>query len=369
MRIGIDGRLISQTGVGVYIRNLLFYLSGRLPRDWQVYIYLIEEDYKKASLPSLYIKRRCPFLWHTWKEQLFFLQLLNKDNLDLMHFTYFTYPVLYKKPFLATIHDLTPLFFKTGKASTKNRLIYEFKHLAFRLVLSSQVKKAQRVITPSKTVKNQLIKVFGTQYRKKIKPIYEGIDFQLTSVNHQSRLKEVLVKPFFLYVGNFYPHKNVNTLIKAFNMVRGDVTLVLAGPDDFFAQGLKKLVGDLKQQKRVIFLSDLKRRDFVFLYQKALALIQPSLSEGFGLSVLEALYFGCPVIASKIKVFEEVYGDSFIPFDPYKTDQLVEKMNFFVKAGIKQRIKKRVNKSILRKFSFDQMAKKTLDLYREIVSK
>src|SRR3989338_6978695 len=128
-KIGIDARLYSQTGVGIYLRNLLYYLEKIVKSNSLFYIYLLPEDHDKVQFKSKYfIKKLVHSRWHTISEQIEFAKILHKDDLDLVHFTYFSYPVAYKKKFISTIHDATPFYFKTGKASTKSKFLYEIKH-------------------------------------------------------------------------------------------------------------------------------------------------------------------------------------------------------------------------------------------------
>ncbi len=175
-KVGIDARLYFQTGVGVYIRNLIHYLDQKEEEGIVFYIYLLEQDFNKVKFKNKnFIKKKADYLWHSFGEQFGFLDLLNKDNLDLMHFTYFSFPIRYKRKYLATVHDMTPVYFKTGKVSTKNRLLYEFKHLVFKHVLKTQVKNATKIITPTKTVKEQLTNYYGSYLQDKIDFIYEGI--------------------------------------------------------------------------------------------------------------------------------------------------------------------------------------------------
>ena len=136
-KIGIDARLYFQTGVGTYLQNLLFYLDKKDPKKEIYYIYLRRQDATKVRFKSKnIIKRIADQKWHSFSEQISFLALLIKDNLDLMHFTYFSYPIFYWKKFIATVHDTTPLLFKTGKASTKNQFIYQIKHFIYKLVFN-----------------------------------------------------------------------------------------------------------------------------------------------------------------------------------------------------------------------------------------
>lgn len=363
MKIGIDARLYSQTGVGVYIRNLLHYLQ-RLEHKITFNVYLMDKDYEKVSFENKnFVKIKADFPWHSFSEQSGFLKRLNKDNLDLMHFTYFSYPVFYKKPFIATVHDLTPLFFKTGRASTKNSFIYNFKHAIFKLILKKQIKDAQAIITPTQTVKEQIVAYYGKSCQDKIYSIYEGVNYELMKNSQNNILGKKFSKPFFIYVGNFYPHKNVGNLIKAFAKIKEGCQLILIGPKDYFSSRLLQSNIKLECDRRIVFYHQSNLDDLTFFYKNAKALIHPSLSEGFGLPIIEAAYFNCPVIASNIGVFKELLGDKFIPFDQNDCEDIRKKIEAFIANPIKFDYQK-----VLEKFSFEQMAKKTLEIYSHLKS-
>lgn len=148
---------------------------------------------------------------------------------------------------------------------------------------------------------------------------------------------------YFLYVGNAYPHKNVEVLIRA--AAEADVLVLYVGKNDYFYQRLgiiPKTVGDAQ-------LSG--------LYRHAQALVFPSLMEGFGLPALEALANGCPVIVSDIPVFHEILGTSATYFDPHDAAALT--------VILKNAVQKRppVDSSIAEKYSWQKMARETLSIY------
>ncbi|OGK11877.1 hypothetical protein A2954_05855 [Candidatus Roizmanbacteria bacterium RIFCSPLOWO2_01_FULL_37_12] len=375
-RIGIDARLYGQTGVGVYLRNLLYFLEKSPQNNLEFYIYFLPNEFRKLNFENKnFVKKLVSSPWHSFSEQTLLLNALYKDDLDLMHFTYFSYPVLYKRKFIATIHDTTPLLYKTGKASTKNPLLYEIKFQAFKFVMSQQVKNAGLIITPSKTVKKQLISIYGNKYEDKIKHIYEGVNFELLEsskkilISKSQFLNKFQISTnqipisknnqFFIYIGNFYPHKNVENLIKAFSKIKEKVNLILIGPDDYFANRLSRNIGITKRDQ-IIFYHSPSKEDLVFFYKNALALIHPSLSEGFGLPLVEAAYFKLPIIASNIAVFKEVLGNKYISFRPEDPDDIANKIKSFLKGR-----KKIGYTDILKKFSFEKMANNTLDLYNQ----
>ena len=361
-KIGIDARLYSQTGVGTYLKNLIYYLEKKIPNDETFYIYLLPEDFDKLSLKNTnIIKRKVNYRWHTLEEQIGFALTLYFDRLDLMHFTYFSYPILYFKKFIATVHDVTPLLFKTGKASTKNKLIYHIKHLFFRIILRCQIERAIKIITPTNFVKEQLEYIYGKQLAQKTSSIYEGVNYQILKSKENNDLAKKF-NNFFIYVGNFYPHKNVEKLIDAFKNINKKYKLILIGPKDFFTTRILRCIDTSKQNKNILLLTNSSLADLVFFYKNAMALIHPSLSEGFGLPLIEAAYFNCPIIASDIKVFKELLGNNYTSFNPNDVNDITEKIKTFI-----DKKPKLDHVNITGKYSFEKMADETVIIYKEVL--
>lgn len=361
-RIGIDARLYSQTGVGTYLKNFLYYLNKDTAADFEFLIYFTDSDYDRVHFTNRNItKRRAPFHWHSASEQLGFYRLLMKDRLDLVHFTYFSYPVLYRGPFVATVHDLTPLYFKTGRASTLHPLLYEVKYRAFSFILSQQVQHARHIITPSQAVKNEVITQFKNVEKDKITPIYEGVDYELQKTEPNNELSKRYPFSFCVYVGNFYPHKNVENLISAFAHTQTDVKLILVGPEDYFAVRIKNLIEELHQSDRILLHHAGQKKDLVFFYKNALALIHPSLSEGFGLPLVEAMHFNLPIIASDIPVFREILGKNYASFDPFSIESMQIKIDDTLKV---QKIESDYSK-LQKQYSFFRMTNHILAIYQQ----
>lgn len=358
-RIGIDARLLFQTGVGTYLQNLLHEIARRPAADMDFFIYCLREDadFVQRELPQAHV-RTTRALWHTLDEQTVFLSDINKDKLDLMHFTYFGHPIFYKRPFIATIHDITPLLFRTGRASTKNALTYHVKHAAFAFVLRNQMVGSKAVITPTTIVKEQLLQLYGQSFKDKIFPLHEGVSYRLEEA---VETRPAITEPYLLYVGNFYPHKNVLTLVRAFAKSRSSYKLVLAGPRGFFLNTL--LTSCTEAEKAHLIIKDKPTLgELVGLYKRAAGLIHPSRSEGFGLPLVEAMHFGIPIVASHIPVFQELLGTSHYSFDPYEEVSIQEAISRFEQAK-----DKKIN-SLKDDFSFSRMTQSTMDLYKRYAS-
>lgn len=361
MKLGIDARLLSQTGVGVYTYNLLYYLPEFLPKDWEVVVFVRSEDRSLVPHSDRYTFITANFKWHTVAEQVGFLAIILQQNLDLMHFTYFSYPMLYTKPFISTIHDLTPVLFKTGKASTRSGFEYYPKYFAMTKVIESSVTKSKAIITPTEFVKSQIVEKYGTS-ADKVYVTPEGLNLKLCTAPENKVLAKQFHQPFFLYIGNFYPHKNIEKLVEAFHGMKTNARLVLVGPQDHFSGNIARLISSLREDDRIVLYHNASLADLVFFYKNALALVHPSLSEGYGLTPFEALFFGTPVIASNIDVFKETLGNHFIPFDPTSVLSIRTAMEGFLTNKTKTDASK-----LLKKNTFQGMAKKSFEVYRRAV--
>lgn len=161
---------------------------------------------------------------------------------------------------------------------------------------------------------------------------------------------------YFLYVGNAYPHKNLETLLHAFMEVH-DAKLVLVGKDDYFYKRLKQTDVVKALHERIIFKTGVSDAQLKNYYQNAQAFVFPSLMEGFGLPALEALANNCPVIVSDIPVFHEILGESAIYFDPRDPADLIKILNSAVVN------RPHADAGITKKYSWQKMARNTLKIY------
>lgn len=357
-KIGIDARLLFQTGVGTYVQNLLHYLGTISDQGLTYRAYVLPEDKEKAQLWFPHINFvSSPYRWHTLNEQIGFGIQLESEKLDLMHFTYFGHPVWYRGPFISTIHDLTPLFYSTGKVSHMNKILYRIKKCAYSFVLMNQIKKSLHIITPTQVVKEQIIAhCSDPNLEKRISSIHEGVNYRLIS-GRQKKTKRLIEDSYYLYVGNYYPHKNIHTLLVAFQKMRSKKKLVLAGPGDYFQRKLEADFPLLFQSGRVSFYKSPSVVGIGSLYSHCDAVINPSFSEGFGLPLVEAAYFHKPVIASEIPVFRELLGSSMFSFDPYSSESILHTMETFERC-ISPKIA-----TVTSSMSFREMTEKIYTLY------
>lgn len=367
MKIGIDARLINETGVGRYIRNLVDELRS-LDHENTYIVFLKKDSFDTFKIPNeRWQKRLADVPWHSIQEQFVMPWLLVREHLDLVHIPYFNVPIFYPGKFAVTIHDLTILHFDTGKASTLPYVLYKLRRLGYYLTLAVGLVRATKILAVSQATKQEIIDHFGIP-PKKITVTYEGVDEELQNPKLITRNSKPLVKdPYFLYVGNAYPHKNLEMLLGSFKNVisQGDnkkVTLVLVGKDDFFYQWLRLTVSHLQLSDSVLFYGPATDEQLANLYKHAEALVFPSLMEGFGLPGLEALCFGCALICSDITSFREVYKDIPVYVDPLNGKQLTQALCAMLDNPPSEEWKKKAQ-HFVRQYSWDMMAKETLSVY------
>ena len=370
-RVGIDARLYNKTGVGVYVKNILHNLlmdKDSFSKDIKIVVYVCTDSYceVKKIYGDVFEVNLTKDKWHSFGEQLFFLIQLLLDKIDLMHFTYMSYPIMYFKPFIATVHDITPLFFKTGKATTKNMFLYNFKHLILEyIILPMQLFFAKKIITPTETVKKDILSRYKNIKSGKIIKIYEGVSFEMIDLNNNIKKDfDSNLKPFFLYVGNVYPHKNIYNLINAFLLFKKEkynYKFILCCPDDVFTKRLEDYLKE-KEASDIYLKKQCSFTEIVSYYKNAYALVHPSLAEGFGLPIVESMYFNLKIVASDISVFKEILKDNYISFDPKDI------------ISIKNGLINSTNESykydysiLLKDYSFSKMTKEILSLYKDCI--
>ncbi|MDE2588848.1 MAG: glycosyltransferase family 4 protein [Patescibacteria group bacterium] len=368
-RIGIDARLWHETGVGRYIRNLVSNLE-KLDTKNEYFLFFRKSEFESVEFGSKnFHKRLADISWHTIAEQAKMPAILKTESLDLVHFPYFSVPALYTGSYVVTVHDLILHHFPTGKASTKSPLVYWTKYLGYKLALSRGIKNAKKVITVSEATKEELVDHFHLQ-EGKITVTREGIDDKVLA---KKPLKFHTTNKYFLYVGNAYPHKNLERLLLAFDKLRrttvDPVHLVFVGKEDYFYKRLKQKVHAKGLSSSVIFYENISDTDLSLLYQHAIALVMPSLMEGFGLPALEALANNCLVVASDIPALHEVCRDAALYFDPKDVEDIYKMLHAVMHSSASFiKSKQAIGKKLIKNFSWAEMAKQTLAVYESCIS-
>ncbi len=363
MKIGIDIRLWSQGGVGRYIRNLVINLSEIDTKNDYVLFALkddLENIRKKINNKNWKIVESNIY-WHTISEQLRFSKVLKKENLDLVHFPYFSVPFIYRRPYVVTIHDLIFHHYFTGSSSTLPLWLLGFKIIAYRLIVANAARISKKIIAVSQFTKKDIVSTLKVN-EKKVDVVYEASDDFKVIKN-----KDTKYKNYFMYVGNVFAHKNVGSVLSSFEKIskeKKDLSLIFVGKEDFLYKKLKQHVSKNFKDLNIIFLHNVSDEELSILYRNAIALIRPSLMEGFSLPPLEALESEGIVLASDIPVHREILKDSVFYFDQFNTDDILDKMKMVLELSESEK-NKMIEKAqtLVRKYSWKKTAQETLNIY------
>ncbi len=365
-RIGIDCRLAGKqhAGIGRYIENLLIRLPSlgkdHTPKIEWVYFFSNPEQAAEFTLPKEVTVVFIPHRHYSVSEQLFAPSIFHKQHLDLLHIPHFNIPLFYRGKIMVTIHDLLWHEYKGAHVTTLPMWQYALKYRAYLHTTSQAMKRASWILVPAETVKKTVVKYFPYA-KSKIEVTPEGIAqpyraaletaLEVTKAKREKQL---------IYVGSLYPHKNVMVVIKALHELPG-FKLVLVGTRNVFQKQVQAEVEKLGLADRVEFRGYVSDQELIELYQHSFALVQPSLSEGFGLTGVEAMAAGIPVIASQIPIFQEVYQDAAAYFDPFSSSsfaQAVQNVEFDTWSKILEKGKK-----MAAQYNWDKTALLTFQSY------
>ena len=374
MVIGIDVRLWSQTGVGRYIRNLVLNLQ-KIDKTNDYVLFARKEDFEAIQNLGFIIQEskwkivETDIKWHSVSEQIRFASILEKAKLDIVHFPYFSVPIFYNRPFVVTIHDLIINHFPTGKASTLAFPIYKMKLFAYRVIIKKAAQKAKKIITVSNATKEEILDHLRVD-KDKVVVVYNGVDEGISNEEQNTKYKLQNTK-YFLYVGNAYPHKNLERLLLAFSELlkeNKNVKLVLVGREDYFYNKLKDKLKNMNLKNSIIFYQEINDKELVNLYKNALALVMPSLMEGFGLPVAEAMTNGCPVLASEIPSLKEIAKEAAAYFNPQNVEDMAKALGLMINdEGLRSEMIKKGYERV-KIFSWEKSAKETLKVYESCFS-
>lgn len=380
MKIGIDARFLGPmgTGIGRYTQKLIENLE-KIDKKNKYIIFLRKENlhfYEPANPNFRRVLADIP--WYGVREQITLPAIFCREKLDLLHAPHFNVPIFYRGKFIITIHDLIKNEWRGAEATTKGPLEYQIKRLGYSVVIRCAVHQARAIITPSNYVKDRVVGLFKVNPRKIVVTYEAGTLLGKERTGEERKVEDVLgrfkiTKPYFLYVGNVYPYKNVGRLLKAIKILNEEMEksaqLVLVGARDVFRERLEREIVRKDVLKYVTLTGYVSDPDLIDLYREAEAYVQPSLSEGFGLTSVEAMSLGTPVVEAKASCLPEVAGDAALFFDPYDSSDVAEKLAEIL--GNK-RLKSRLSRKGLaqaKKFSWRQMAQQTLKVYETSTSR
>ena len=355
-KIAIDARMINSSGIGTVIQNVLKRIINLRKNTL---FYVLGPSEMLAKYPFLCNDRvkciNCIAPIYSISEQFEIIKKIPNDT-NLLWTPHYNVPIFYSGKLLVTIHDVFHLAMPQYVKGIHKKL---YAHFMF----SEAVKKASRIICVSNFTKNELQK-YVSKCEGKVTVVYNGIDCDTYKIKNE--LGRQYPKPYILFVGNVKPHKNIKSLINAFQLIKEQIPhdLVIVGKKDGFITGdtqVAKLASVLG--KRIFFTGYISDDELKNYYRYADLFVFPSYYEGFGLPPLESMAAGCSnIICSDIPVLREIYGDYVTYFNLHDIDDLAAK----IVENLKQHPK--INTApILEGKSWDRTASEYLNVIDDIL--
>ena len=383
MKIGIDSRLLhNPTGIGRYTRSLFFEYTHRnyLHSD-QLILFsdrpVFPEQplrYQEHTLQNIRtVVARCQrrILWTNW----YLPPLLRQHKIDVYHgVCNFELPIRKVCRYVVTIHDLVPLFFP--ELVPKKHLLF------FRLFMKRVAHTADLIITDSEHSKRDIMQYLKVA-QDKIRVIYLGYDQRYQRVQDQRRIADVLARygirqPYLLFVGVIEPKKNLERLVEAYTLLQKacpavrhahrpqDIQLVIAGGEGWFSERLYRKVRNSGLTQQIVFPGFIPDNDLPVLYSGAELFVFPSLYEGFGLPVLEAMSCGVPVVTSNVSSLPEIAGEAGVLVDPHHPEAIVRGIATVLSNRQLQEQMREKGYRQAQKFSWQRTAEATYHVYQEV---
>ncbi|OGS18427.1 MAG: hypothetical protein A3J83_01025 [Elusimicrobia bacterium RIFOXYA2_FULL_40_6] len=367
MRIGIDiSTLAKHTGgINKYIVNLLKHLALiDSKNEYLLYSHKSIVLQPPLNMPNFLMKEHKNSHRIIWMEYNL-PKAVNNDAVDVIHSPCYIIPLISKAPQVLTVHDMISSIYPTN---------FTLKHMIiYNTLVPLSIMKAKKIITDSESTKNDLMRILRVP-EKKITTIHLGVDKVFCQIKDENKLAQIRKKysiegKFILSVGVLEPRKNIARLIESFNLLKKqnkiEHKLVIAGGKGWFYDSVYETAKKLGLENEIIFTGFVPDEDLPLLYNCADVFAFPSLYEGFGLPVLEAMACGVPVVASNNSSLSEISGDSAVLVNPYSIEEIAEAIKKVINNGPlrKNLIEKGLNR--VKQFTWEETTRKTLAVYSE----
>jgi glycosyltransferase involved in cell wall biosynthesis len=363
MKIAFDLRRIGNPGIGRYMKCLAESIAVQAP-EHEYLLILPPESEHLVHAPNT--QKLCTGLkYYSFQEQFELPRILSRHRVDLLHSPHFLLPLVRPCPAVATMHDVIYLACPEDLPSLSGRLYY-------RTMMNACARMATCLITDSEHSRNEIVRYLHADPAK-IEVVYPAVDpfFQSGAdpaevISARSRFG--LDREYILCVGIYKPRKNHAGLLKAFQLLlKGGMQsqLVIAGPIGEGEPDLRRLAQELGIAQHISFTGFVHDADLRALYSGARVCVCPSLYEGFGFTVLEAMASGTPVVCSSATSLPEVAGKAAMYFDPHKPEEMaVQLCRAFSDDAVRASLIADGRSNLLR-FNWAETARQTLAVYHQ----
>lgn len=365
--VALDARKLPDFGIGSYVAALLRHAPSLAPQwTWAVLV-TAEGREMLPPLPANVRVLHAEAKGYSLREQLLLPWKLFALRPRLVHVPHYVIPLAYPGRMVVTIHDIIHVLFPEFLPKPAG---YAYATFMIRAALA----RARRVIAVSHTTARDLQTLLGADARR-VEVIPNGVEAEFLAEQDgsedEARRHLGLSGPYFLFVGNHKPHKNVEAVLKAYQLFAnegGEEVPQLALAGGFTPHGpLASRVQAMGLASKVRFLGFLPRHQLRAVYRGALAFLCPSLYEGFGLPVLEAAACGLPIMASDIPAVKEVLADAVLKVNPRDVVEQAQAMRRLWQEPETRRKLASVARSRACRFRWEQTARKTVALYRRVL--
>jgi glycosyltransferase involved in cell wall biosynthesis len=371
MRIGLDAKraFLNNSGLGSYSRNLISAMCAYFPEsEFMLYTTRTNPDLFSPSFPNVRVRapktllqRKLHPAWRSYGIP----KLLVSDGIDIYHGLSHELPFRFpadKVKSVVTIHDL--IFLRLpGLYNAFDRYIYERK-------TRYACQKADRIIAISRQTADDIVEFFGAD-RSKIEVIYQGCHpgfYQPLSPEEKAalRIKYELPASYILYVGTIEERKNLLNLVRAMDEGHIDLPLVVIGRKKAYAAEVLQYLGK-HRSVRVFFQNLIANTDLPGFYQLADIFVYPSVYEGFGIPILEALASRTPVITSRGGCFSEAGGPSTLYIDPMNTREIAEAISRVTRDPDLRKKMTETGFQHASGFRQDEVAGRVMNIYKKVM--
>lgn len=298
--------------------------------------------------------------------------LLNSHS-DIYHFFDYIVPPNIEGKVITTIHDMTYVLYPDMvEQKTMNRI---------KKGIEYSINRADKIITVSESSKNDIAKLLNVD-KSKIEVVYNGVEYELFC-KYYSKEEELEVKrkynlpeKYILYMGTLEPRKNIKSIISAFSIFilnnrsySDDIKLVIAGKKGWLYESIFDLVKELRLEDKVIFTDYVDEIDKPLIYNMASLFVFPSIYEGFGIPVLEAMASSVPVITSTSSSLPEIAGDAAIRVEPKDVDSIAKAMKQILEDEVLRKAMVEKGHIQARKFTWQSSVEKLVSIYKDLYNK
>jgi glycosyltransferase involved in cell wall biosynthesis len=374
MIIGIDGNeanVTKRVGIGEFAYETIRGIVG-MQSDARFVIYLKHPPLDHMPPPGTNLRYKVFGPRKLWTQIALPISLFLGEKPDVFFTPSHYGPRFSSVPLVISVMDLSYLHFPE---LFKKSDLYQLKNWT-----KYSVKKAKKIITISKSSKDDIIEEYRVASGK-IDVVYPGIK-RVTSLDpHVFPMEELsfkykISKNYILYVGTLQPRKNIARLIEAFahilkdeEIAKSDLELVIVGKKGWLYEEILEAPKKFDVSQKVKILDFVPDDELKEMYHNARVFVLPSLYEGFGLPVLEAMQYGCPVITSNISSLPEAGGNAAEYIDPESVEDIASKIKKVISDEVLRKEMIAKGKKQVEKFSWETSAKKTLEILEEAAGK